>query len=83
MKENDGAAAREVSYIVAHEVTRAAGHAVATAHVADLSLGAATYAIRAVPKASSDPDAEAAGDRVRQWQAGPPYLKQESLGEAC
>lgn len=62
------AAARNASDEVAHEVARAAGHAVATAHIADHSLGAAAYAVRAVTRASSELDAEAAGDRERQWQ---------------
>jgi len=62
------AAARDASEDVAREVARASGHAVATAHMADHSLGAAAYAVGAVTQVSPSPDAEAAGDRERQWQ---------------
>ncbi len=62
------AAARSVSDPVTREVARAAGHAVATAHMADHELGAAAYAIKAVRLASSESEAMAAGERERRWQ---------------
>ena len=43
-------------------VARAVGHAVATAHMADHSLGPAWYALKAVKNAGMSVDAE------RQWQ---------------
>jgi len=43
-------------------VARAIGHAVATAHMADHSLGAALYALKAVKNACKSIDAE------RKWQ---------------
>jgi hypothetical protein len=43
-------------------VARAVGHAVATAHMADHSLGAALYALKAVKNAGKSIDAE------RKWQ---------------
>ncbi len=61
------AAARSTSD-AAREVARAAGHAVATAHMADHELGAAAYAIKAVRLASADPEAMAAGARECRWQ---------------
>lgn len=62
------AAAREASDPVAREVARAAGHAVATAHMADHELGAAAYAIRAVRLASKEADPDKAGRRECDWQ---------------
>jgi hypothetical protein len=62
------AAARSASEGAAREAARAAGHAVATAHMADHSLGAAAYAVRAASRASQAPDARRAGDRERRWQ---------------
>jgi len=63
------AAARDASEDAARAAARASGHAVATAHMADHSLGAAFYAVRAVKLASPAPDAElAAGKREHQWQ---------------
>ncbi len=62
------AAARSASEGAAREAARAAGHAVATAHMADHSLGAAAYAVRAVCRASQAPDARRASDRERRWQ---------------
>ena len=62
------AAARSASDASAREVARAAGHAVATAHMADHELGAASYAIRAVRLASAASDAVAAGERECRWQ---------------
>ncbi len=62
------AAARNASEDEARAVARACGHAVATAHMADHSLGAAFYAVRAVKLAAPTQDAEAAGEREHQWQ---------------
>lgn len=62
------AAARDASEDGARAVAHASGHAVATAHMADHSLGAAFYAVRAAKLASPARDAEMAGDRERQWQ---------------
>jgi hypothetical protein len=55
-------AAREASNSAAIAVARSVGHAVATAHMADHSLGAALYALRAVKAAGKSVDAE------RRWQ---------------
>jgi hypothetical protein len=52
----------------AREAARAAGHAVATAHMADHELGAAAYAIRAVRAASSADTRDEAGRTECQWQ---------------
>ncbi|MDQ2759570.1 MAG: hypothetical protein M3Y17_03785 [Actinomycetota bacterium] len=60
-------AARETSG-VAREAARAAGHAVATAHMADHELGASAYAIRAVRHGLSDNARESAGHRECRWQ---------------
>ena len=62
------AAARSASDPEAREVARAAGHAVATAHMADHELGAAGYAIKAVRLASPESEAMAAGERECRWQ---------------
>ena len=62
------AAARNVSDVAAREVARAAGHAVATAHMADHELDAAAYAIKAVRLASPAAEAIAAGERECRWQ---------------
>lgn len=62
------AAAREADDRVAREVARAAGHAVATAHMADHELGGAAYAIRAVRAAADPVEAVAAGERECRWQ---------------
>ena len=56
------AVANESSNPVAMAVARAVGHAVATAHMADHSLGAALYALKAVKKAGKSIDTE------RKWQ---------------
>jgi hypothetical protein len=56
------AVARESSDPVAIAVARAVGHAVATAHMADHSLGAALYALKAVKNAGKSIYAE------RKWQ---------------
>jgi len=56
------AVARESSNPTAIAVARSVGHAVATAHMADHSLGPAWYALKAVKSAGKSIDAE------RQWQ---------------
>ncbi|NOH10599.1 MAG: hypothetical protein HND51_03045, partial [Chloroflexi bacterium] len=47
---------------------RSAGHAVATAHMADHELGAAAYAIRAVRAASLPNKRDEAGRNECHWQ---------------
>jgi hypothetical protein len=54
--------ARESSNPTSIAVARSVGQAVATAHMADHSLGAAWYALKAVKSAGTSTDAE------RQWQ---------------
>jgi hypothetical protein len=54
--------ARESSNPTAIAVARSVGYAVATAHMADHSLGAAWYALKAVKNAGKSTDAE------RKWQ---------------
>jgi len=54
--------ARESSNPTAIAVARSVGHAVATAHMADHSLGAAWYALKAVKNSGKSVDAE------RKWQ---------------
>ena len=56
------AVARETSGPVTTAVARSIGHAVATAHMADHSLGAALYALKAVKLAGHSVDKE------REWQ---------------
>ncbi len=56
------AVAREATDPTAIAVARSVGHAVATAHMADHSLGAALYALKAVKNAGGSIDA------VRKWQ---------------
>ncbi len=65
------AAARESDGNVAVFVARSVGQAVATAHMADHSLGAAWYALKAVMAAGGSVDAE------REWQDSclPPDIK--------
>jgi hypothetical protein len=65
------AAARESSNPVSIAVARSVGQAVATAHMADHSLGAAWYALKAVKSAGKSVDAE------RRWQDEqlPPEIK--------
>lgn len=62
------AAARDASDAVARDVARAAGHAAATAHMADHGLGAAMYAIKAVQRAAPPEEATVAGERECRWQ---------------
>ena len=52
----------------ARSVARAAGQAVATAHVPTHSIGAAIYALQAVYRASTSRDAALAVTRERDWQ---------------
>jgi hypothetical protein len=54
--------ARECSNQASKAVARSAGHAVATAHMADHSLGAADYALKAVKLSGNSIEAE------RKWQ---------------
>ena len=54
--------ARELSNQTAIAVARSVGHAVATAHMADHSLGAAWYALKAVKSAGKPIEPE------RKWQ---------------
>jgi hypothetical protein len=63
------AAAREVGEdTAARSAARAAGQAVATAHVPTHSLGAAIYARQAVWRATTPSEADAAVARERDWQ---------------
>lgn len=62
------AAARDAQDPVARLVARAAGHAAATAHMADHELGAAAYAIKAVQQASSASESILAGKLECRWQ---------------
>jgi hypothetical protein len=65
------AVARESSNPASIAVARSVGQAVATAHMADHSLGAAGYALKAVKNAGKPADAE------RRWQDEqlPPEIK--------
>lgn len=63
------AAARDVrENNPARSAARAAGHAVATAHVRTHSMGAAIYAQQAVYRAADPPEADAPVARERDWQ---------------
>jgi hypothetical protein len=63
------AAARQVEDDdAARSAARAAGHAVATAHVPRHAIGAAIYAATAVRDAAEAADADAAVSRERDWQ---------------
>lgn len=63
------AAAREVGADnPARSAARAAGQAVATAHVYTHSIGSALYALQAIHRAASAADAEAAIAKERDWQ---------------
>lgn len=66
------AVARENTNPAAVAVARAVGHAVATAHMADHSLGPAWYGLRAVKSAGGSVEAE------RKWQDAqlPPQIKE-------
>lgn len=72
------AAAREVGEDnAARSAARAAGQAVATAHVPTHSMGAAKYALQAIHRAATPADAAAAVDKERAWQ----YQRLLELGE--
>ncbi|TAK35892.1 MAG: hypothetical protein EPO21_04755 [Chloroflexota bacterium] len=63
------AAAREVGEdSAARSVARAAGQAVATAHVPTHSIGGAVYALQAIHRATNPSDADAAVAKERDWQ---------------
>jgi hypothetical protein len=63
------AAAREVGEDdAARSAARAAGQAVATAHVPTHSIGAANYALQAIHRATGSSDADAAVAKERDWQ---------------
>jgi hypothetical protein len=63
------AAAREVGEDnAARSAARAAGQAVATAHVPTHSIGAANYALQAIHRAADSSDADAAVVEERDWQ---------------
>ncbi|PIU68797.1 hypothetical protein COS81_02605 [candidate division WWE3 bacterium CG06_land_8_20_14_3_00_42_16] len=63
------AAAREVGEDnAARSTARAAGQAVATAHVPTHSIGAANYTLQAIHRASNISDADAAVAKERDWQ---------------
>ena len=62
------AAARETGQAAAQYAARAAGHAVATAHMADHALEAATYAVKAVGAATDEQTESAAIGQERAWQ---------------
>lgn len=63
------AAARNVGKDdAARSAARAAGQAVATAHVPTHSIGAANYALQAIHRATDSSDADAVVAREREWQ---------------
>jgi len=63
------AAAREVGEDnAARSAARAAGQAVATAHVPTHSIGAAIYALQAVHRSARASDVDAAVAKERDWQ---------------
>jgi len=63
------AAAREAQdYDPARSAARAAGHAMATAHVPAHAIAAARYAATAFRDAADAPDAGSATTREREWQ---------------
>ena len=63
------AAAREVGEDnAARSAARAAGQAVATAHVPRHSYGPAIYALQAIHRATNSSDADAAVAKEREWQ---------------
>jgi hypothetical protein len=72
------AAAREVGEDnAARSAARAAGQAVATAHVPTHAIGAAHYALQAIYRAAASSDADAAVANEREWQ----YQHLLDLGE--
>jgi hypothetical protein len=63
------AAAREVEEDnAARSAARAAGQAVATAHVPTHSIGSAIYALQAIHRATNSSGADAAVAKERDWQ---------------
>ena len=63
------AAARDVGEdSPARSAARAAGQAVATAHVRTHSIGSAIYALQAIHRAAAPSEADAAVAREREWQ---------------
>ncbi|MEO8613477.1 MAG: putative immunity protein, partial [Chloroflexota bacterium] len=63
------AAARDVGEDnPARSAARAAGQAVATAHVPIHSIGAAIYGLQAIHRATNPIDADAAVAKERNWQ---------------
>jgi hypothetical protein len=63
------AAAREVGEDnAARSAARAAGQAVATAHVPTHAIGAAIYALQAIHRATDSSEADAAVAKERAWQ---------------
>ena len=54
--------------LTAHAAARAAGQAVATAHVPTHSIGAANYALQAIHRATLTSDANADVAKERDWQ---------------
>jgi hypothetical protein len=63
------ASAREVGEDnAARSAARAAGQAVATAHVPTHSIGAANYALQALDRAAEPSEAEVAVAKERDWQ---------------
>lgn len=63
------AAAREVGENnAARSAARAAGQAVATAHVPVHSIGAAIYALQAIHRAAEASEADAAVAKEKEWQ---------------
>ena len=63
------AAAREIGEDnAARSAARAAGQAVATAHVPSHSIAAANYALQAIHRSSNPSDVEAAIAEERNWQ---------------
>lgn len=65
----------------ASEAARAAGHAVATAHMADHELGGAFYALRAIAKAYPDDSSKLAGEREWQHSALTPDIRELVLDD--
>ena len=73
------AAARDVGEDnPARSAARAAGQAVATAHVPTHSIGAANYALQAIYRTSNPSEADSAVAREREWQ----YQNLFELGKA-
>lgn len=73
-------AAREVKG-AAHEAAHAAGHAVATAHMADHELGGAFYALRAIMAAHPDNPEKTTEEREWQREALTPDIRELVLDD--